>query len=257
MKTKQLPLRNEIAREDTWNMDDIYLNDDAWNEDYKKVEEMLDGFLEFKGKLGESPGTLLAGLNYSRKINQLGEKLYVYANQKLHQDTKNTNYQNLAGKAQNLTVKIDEVSAFIVPEILEIPNITLKEYQESTNELEEYRQVLDNISRQKKHTLSAEMEALLSKVGEISEGPSDIFSMFNNADIKFPAIVNEEGESIEITHGRFTDLLQSKDRRVRKEAFEGLYHEYKKFENTLASLYNSNVKGNVFYAKVKNHNSAR
>lgn len=257
MKTKQLPLRNEVAREDTWKMEDIYLSDKAWDEDYKKVEEMLEGFLGFKGRLGESADILFNGLHYSSKINELGERLYVYANQKLHQDTKNTTYQNLAGKAQSLVVKIDEASAFMIPEILEIPHKTLDEYQESIEGLSEYRQVLDNILRQKKHTLSAEMEALLSKVGEISEGPSDIFSMFNNADIKFPAIINEDGESIEITHGRFIDLLQSKDRRVRKEAFEGLYHEYKKFENTLAALYHANVKANVFYAKVKNHNSAR
>lgn len=257
MKTKQLPLRSDIAKVDTWNMEDIYLNDEMWNEDYKKAEAMLDGFLEFKGKLGESADSLLAGLNYSSQIGQLGEKLYVYANQKLHQDTKNTNYQNLSGKAQSLTIKIDEVSAFLIPEILEIPDDTLKKYKESENGIKEYSQVLDNLIRQKNHTLSAEMEALLSKVGEISEGPSDIFSMFNNADIKFPSIVNEDGESIEITHGRFIDLLQNKDRRVRKDAFEGFYHEYKKFENTLAAMYNANVKVNVFYAKTKKHNSAR
>lgn len=257
MKTKQLPLRSEIAREDIWNLEDIYISDDAWNLDYKKTEEMLSGFTEFKGRLGESAGILLAGINYYSKIKQLGEKLYVYSNQKLHQDTKNTMYQNLSGKAQNLIVKIDEASAFLVPEILEIPDDTLEKYKKSETGLGEYSQLLDNIARQKNHTLSAEMEALLSKVGEISEGPSDIFSMFNNADVKFPAIRNEDGESIEITHGRFIDLLQSKDRRVREEAFKAYYHEYKKFENTLAATYNANVKANVFYAKVRKHNSAR
>lgn len=157
--------------------------------------------------------------------------------------------------AQSLLTELTEASSYIEPEILAIPEETVRKFLAENTELQVYTQYFENIIRQREHVLPREMEELLASAGEMAEGPKDIFSMFNNADIRFPEIEGEDGEPVEVTHGRFISLLQSRDRGVRKRAFEALYGVYGSYRNTLAAVYRANVKQSVFYARARKYTS--
>ncbi len=250
-----LPKREEIALEYKWAIEDMYKDEAAWKADYELAEKMSAEFADkFQGKICDSAENLLATLEYSSKLNNIIEKLYVYANQKLHENTADTGSQAMAGRAQTLAVKSESATAFVEPEILAADPAILKTYIESEI-LKDYRHMLSDLDRSREHILTAEMEELLSEIGEFAGAAEDIFSMFNNADIKFPVIKDENGEDITITHGRYSMLMESEDRRVRKEAFEGLYHTYDKYKNTLAAIYNASVKKDAFYAKTRKYGS--
>ncbi|MBE5948700.1 MAG: oligoendopeptidase F [Lachnospiraceae bacterium] len=254
-KKSALPKREEIAREYKWAIEDMYKDETAWKADYELAETMSTEFAEkFQGKICDCAENLLATLEYSSKLNNIIEKLYVYANQKLHENTADTKSQAMAGKAQTLAVKSESAAAFVEPEILACEPVLLKQFIDSEI-LKDYRHMLSDLDRSREHILTAEMEELLSEIGEFAGAAEDIFSMFNNADIKFPAIKDENGEDITITHGRYSMLMESEDRRVRKEAFEGLYHTYDKYKNTLAAIYNASVKKDAFYAKTRKYGS--
>ena len=120
-----------------------------------------------------------------------------------------------------------------------------------------YKRAIDEIMRQKEHTLSAAEENILAQCGEMAAAPENIFSMFNNADIKFPYITDVEGNKIRITHGNFIDFLSSKDRSLRKQVFRGVYDSYKKWSNTVSMMYISKLKNDTFYARVRKYDSAR
>lgn len=256
-ESKGLLKRSEVPAEHKWALEDLFVDEAAWKSEYEAAEKLIGTYQEkHEGKLGESADALLAALTESSKINLMVERLYVYANQRLHQDTADTDSQAMAGKAQNIVVKLENATSFVEPEILAMPAEKLDEFMKDER-LVNYRQTIDNLVRSREHILSAEKEEMLSQIGEFSGAAEDIFSMFNNADIKFPEIEGEDGEKLAITHGRYVMFMESSDRRVRKDAFEGLYHTYDKYKNTLAAIYNANVKKDAFYAKVRNYNSSR
>lgn len=256
-KNTGLPDRSEVLEENTWKMEDMFSSDEVWEEEYQKLEKDMERLSVYQGKLGDSADSLYQALCcYSDMACRL-ERIVVYANQKLHQDTRNGKYQGFAGKARNLEVKFDGVSAYLEPEILTIREDLLREYLKSGNGIVEFQQYIDNLLRQKEHILSKEIEEILSMTGEFSNTADDVYAMFNNADIKFPSILNENKEEALLSHGTFISYLQSKDRRVRKEAMEKYYMPYQEHENVLAELYTANAKKDAFYAKVRHYHSAR
>lgn len=255
MAEKRLKKREEAALEDTWAIEDLYRDDKEWEKDYKKLEEAIGRLAEYQGRLGESASILLAMQRTCDELNMLAEKVYVYAGQKLHENTDNGIYQNLSSRAQGLLVKLSQAQAYIEPEILGLVEGTIEKFLEENGELLAYRQHFENMIRQKEHVLDREREELLAAVGELAEGPKDIFTMFNNADIRFPEIEGEDGEPVEVTHGRYQTLLQSSSRNVRRDAFCALYGVYGKYRNTLAAIYRANVKQEVFQARVRKYGS--
>ncbi len=247
--------REDVRVEDTWEMGDLYGSDEAWEQDFGRLERGIGELREFEGRLGEGPKVLLEMQRKSDALNELAERVYVYANQKLHEDTDNGRYQNLANRAQGLLVRLSEAEAYVEPEILGLPEGTIERFLGENEELLAYQQYFENMIRQREHVLNREGEELLAGVREIAEGPKDIFSMFNNADLKFPVIKGADGEPTEVTHGRFLTFLQIRDRSIRREAFQALYREYGKFRNTLAALYRANVKQETFYARIRKYGS--
>lgn len=255
MKQTELPLRKDVDSKLKWKIEDLYSTDNQWKQEYEQLKQMIPKFLEFKGNL-KSPSTLLECLKFSDEVSKLSERIYVYANMKLHEDTSNSLYQGLADQAQNLMIQIGSASSFIVPEILSIDTNTIDEFIESNPELKVYRQYLSNIMRQKPHILSPEIEQILAEAGNIAEAADNIFSMINNADIKFPDIKDENGKYVQLTKGRYNLFLESDNREVRKSAFENLYNTYSKQKNTLAATLSASVKKDCFFAKVRNYKSA-
>ncbi len=255
-RENSLPFRNEIEDQYKWRLEDLYGDDEQWEKDYQKARESIPYLASFQGRLGESAQSLLEGLQAFSDASQTVEKLYVYAHMRRDEDNTRTKYQAMSDRAMSLNVEVDSATSYITPEILSIPRDRIQDFLEQEKKLEIFSHYLDEIIRQKDHILSEREEMILAQAGDMAQASENIFTMLNNADMKFPVIQDEEGREVEITHGRFITLMESKDRRVRKDAFQGLYHTYEKQKNTLASILNGSVKKDIFYSRVRKYSSA-
>lgn len=254
-KMAKLPKRNEISDEFKWRLEDMISSKEEWENMYKEIMSMTEEITSYSGKLKESADTLLDCLKKRDQLEEKLSRLYVYSNMKLHEDANNSEAQNTAEKANSLMVKVNSSISFIEPEISSMSDDLLKNYMESADGLKLYKTYFDDLLRKKEHILSMEEELLLARAQELAGTPENIFAMFNNADLKFPTIKGEDGNDVELTKGRYVTFMESKDRRVRKDAFEALYSTYSKYKNTLAATYNANIKKDIFYMQAKKFNS--
>ncbi|PYG85012.1 oligoendopeptidase F [Ruminiclostridium sufflavum DSM 19573] len=253
---KDLPKREAIASKFKWKLEDIYSDISLWEKDFKKVKGIAVQISGFKGKLADSPEMLLDCLKMSDEVLSLNDKVFVFARMKRDEDNGNSTYQALTDRASTLATEVFAAVSFIVPEMLDIPEDKLLSYTEANSGLSVYLFTIQENIRQKGHILSDNEEHILALSAEISDAAGDIFTMYNNADIKFPYIKDEDGEEVEVTKGRYVAFLESKDRRIREDAFNAVYSTYKKMKNTLAAMLTSNVKKNRFYAMVRKYPSA-
>ncbi|NLJ78225.1 MAG: oligoendopeptidase F [Tissierellia bacterium] len=248
--------RKDIPEEYIWDLESMYEDLEDWEEDLRKLQGLAENYSEYNGIVAESADTLLNALRDRDDIYRLASNLYSYANMRLDQDTRVGESQALLDRALAAYVRVQEGTSFLVPEILQIDADKLSSYYKEVDGLELYRQYLDDILRQQEHVLSIEEENLLAQMGEITSAPQQIFSMLNNADIKFPSIMDEDGEEVEITQGNFIPLMESKDRNVREAAFKALYGTYKDFRNTYAQTLNASIKKNIFSTRVRKYASS-
>ncbi|WP_462408991.1 oligoendopeptidase F [Neobacillus sp. Marseille-QA0830] len=254
---KTLPARSEIQVEETWKLEDIFASDQEWEKEFQEVTKLIPEIKKYEGKLVESAEMLFSALQFQDQLLERLGKLYTYAHMRYDQDTTNSFYQGLDSRIQNLYTQAASQLAFIVPEILSIEESKVTGFLNRKPELKLYEHALEEINLQKPHVLSAEQEALLAEAGEVMDASSNTFGMLNNADIEFPSIQDEKGEQVEITHGRYIRFLESKDQRVRCDAFKAVYKTYGNFKNTFASTLSGNVKKDNFFARVRKYNSAR
>lgn len=250
-----LPKRSEIEKKYQWRLEDIYSSNDTWEEDFKKVKVLVEEVVKLRGQLGQSADTLLHCLKLNDDLMSLNDKVFVYARMRRDENNGEPVYQALADRASTLSMEVYAAISFVVPEIISIPEDVLKGFIDSNKELQLYRQSIDELLRQKKHILSEREEEILALADEVAEAPGNIFTMLNNADIKFPFIKDENGEEVEVTKGRYIKFLESKDRRVREDAFHAFYSSYNKLKNTLSSSLTGNIKKNKFFATVRKYNS--
>lgn len=255
MSENQQCKRSEVPEALKWKLTDLYASDDLWEKEVDTIGSLSKKIADYAGKLGDSADTLLHFLKERDTLLQLMSRMYVYANQSYHQDTADAHYQAYAAKAESVRVEVSASLSFADPEILAIPEERIAKFYEEEPELEKYRRAIDVIMRERAHTLSTEEESILAAAGELAASPENIFSMFNNADIRFPYITDVEGNRIQITHANFIKFLNDKDRSLRKEAFRGVYHTYAKWGNTLAAVFVSNLKQERFYAKMRKYPS--
>lgn len=250
-KAKQ---RSEIAQQDKWRIEDIYATDEAWEADYNECIRRAQEKCAYQGRLAESALILYQALKESDEADLLVEHVYVYAFMKYYEDTANAVYQEMSGRAQAAVTKLSEKYAFLTPEILAIDEKKMQEYLNSDT-LALYRHALEDILVKKDHALSEKEERLLAMAGQVTASPNEIFSKFNNADVKFGTILDEDGNEVELTNGRYSVFMESNDRSVRENAFKALYRQYGNFKNTLAATYYANVKQACFYAKARKYDS--
>lgn len=246
--------REEQRREDCWAMEDLYASDGLWEDDFKKFSEELKSFSRYQGRLGESADILLEAL---QELDQLSCRLgyiYIYAEQKYHEDTGNSTYQGLSARACRLNMEMDQATAYVEPELMQISELRLEEFYQQCPELELYRRKLQECLRMKPHILSQEMEEILAQTGEMAQAPQNIFSMFQNADLRFGKLT-VDGKKMELTQGNFVRCLENRDREVRRSAFELFYKKYQEFQNTLAAAYSGSLAQDIFYAKARKYPS--
>lgn len=246
--------RSEISDEYKWSVKDLYSSDELWNNDYEKALKSTQEKSSFEGCVMDSADTLADALSESEKDDYITERLYVYAFMRYYEDTSDGTYQQMSGKAQMLAVKMSEKYSFFVPEIMAADDDKVARFLDS-DKIKPYRHLLCDMLAKKEHTCSQKEEKLLAMASQMADSPSDIFSKFNNADVKFGKVHDEHGDEKELTSAGFSVFMESRDRNVRKEAFYALYRQYKSYINTLAASYYGNVKQAVFFANARNYES--
>lgn len=253
---KAVPKRAEMDKKYQWHIEDLYASDTLWEKDYKDLETNITTLVSYEGRLGENVSVFLDYMNRKQEIMKKFERVYVYANQKYHEDTGNAVYQKMTARAQQLSLQLNSATVFEEPELLSIGKEKIDVWIKESAEMEVYRRFFYELFRQQKHVRTKEMEAVLADVSDMSDDVSNIFSMFNNADVKFPSIHGKEGEKIPVSHGRYSVLMESRDRTIREQAFHSIYSQYGQYKNTLAAIYSANLKNSAFFAKMRNYHSS-
>jgi len=253
---QKLPKRQELPRQYTWNLESVYADESRWEEDFRLVKERIPRLASLSGSLDQSPQRLLDCLTLRDETSKLLERLLVYARMRKDEDNGNSRYQALADRAAMLATELSSATAFIVPEILSIPEEKLRGFLDAEPGLALYEHHLDELLRQRPHVRSTEVETLLAQSHEVSRTPDNVYTMLTNADIKFPTIVDEQGNEVELSHARYNQLRESQDRRVRRDAFVAMHRIYQGYRNTLASSLAGSVKADVFYARARNYATA-
>jgi oligoendopeptidase F len=256
MAVVNIPERKEIKDNDKWDLKSLIQNDDEWEKLYKDLETRMNGYENFKGRMGESLETFRISLEFDMNISREVEKIYTFAH--LRSDEDKTNQFTLAmyQRSVNLYTRISELSSFMTPEIQEIDEAVIKSYMDDSS-MNDYRFFLEKILRFKPHTLTKEMEQIIAMMGEIAQAPSQIFSQLDNADMTFGIIADSEGNETELSHGNFSTFLQDPDREVRRQAFFQYYQSYKNLKNTVAATLDHSNKKDSFYAKVRKFSNSR
>ena len=249
--------RSEIPIEYTWNLESIFPGNEDWERDFRALQGRLPELEALKGTLAQSGQALLAVLQKRDELFKEIERLYVYASMRRDEDTTNSTYQGMADRAMQLYVHASTAASYIEPEILALPQETLDQFVQETPELQLYGQQLRDLNRKRGHVRSAEVEAVLAAAGEVADAPGTVFTMIDNADLKLPTIKDQTGEEVPLTKGNYLVFIRSTDRRVRKEAFEGMHGTFLKQRNTIATTLASQVKADIFYAKQRSFATCR
>ncbi|HEX2988457.1 MAG TPA: oligoendopeptidase F [Chloroflexota bacterium] len=250
-----LPDRRDIAPEYTWSLEDIYADADTWEADFQRVRESIPQLEQFKDTLRESPRRLLDYLSLRDDTSNTLDRVYVYANMKKDEDNTNGTYQALADRAAVLGADLGKATAFFSPELLAMPDETLEAFLATEPGLEIYRHALDDLRRQRPHVRTTEVEEVLAQASEMARAAGNSYTMLAEADIKFPSILDEQGRTVDLTQSRYSQFRICPDRRVRKEAFQGIHQTFEKFRNSFASTYSSQVKADIFAAKTRRYGS--
>lgn len=256
MSEERIPKRSEVPEQFKWALEDIYATDEKWTEDLQKLKAMPERIAAFKGRLSESADTLYDFMQLSDEISVLCDSLGNYAQRRSDEDTANAKYQGFIGQLMNAYVAVNSAGSFETPEIISIEEDKLQEFYEDKPELKLYKRALDKLRRKKAHILSEAEEKILALTGEMGQSPENIYSMFSDADLRFPDAVDKDGKAHQVTHGSYIPLVQSEDRVLRKSAFESMYGTFDKFKNTCAATLSAQIKAVNFYAKARRYDSS-
>ncbi len=251
-----LPERGDIEGHFKWRLEDIYPDVDSWEKDFHKAGELAARFTEFQGKLGTSAAVLLGCLQLRDELGRTLSRLVAFAFMRRDEDTAETSSQALADRIMGLYAQAGAATAWITPEILQIPEATLQTFLKESDELRVYRFALEETARSRPHILSIPEETLLAGMTEVGQIPDNVFSMLTNADMRFPTVTDDSDRQVELTEERYGQLIRSSDREVRRAAFMGLFETYTRFRNTLGTTLTGSMKRDAFSSRVRKYGSA-
>lgn len=249
--------RNEINVEYTWDLTSVFVDDQAWRDEFVSLEADVAKGSDLAGHLLDSAQNLLEITELQLSLMRRLEKLYVYASMKQDEDTRVSAYQELYSQINGLYARFGQTFAFYEPEFMAVTKEQLESYIAEEPGLNLYRHYFDRLLFQKEHVLSPKEEALLAGASEIFGSASEMFEILDNADIILPFIEDENGDAVQLTHGNYIHFMESDDRRVRKDAYEALYSVYEQYQHTYAKTLQTTVKVHNYQAQVRNYQSAR
>jgi oligoendopeptidase F len=248
--------RSEIAEQYKWDIEAMYADEEQWETDFAAARKRAEDFQKFAGQLRTDGKTLLRAFREADHIWQITERVYVYARMKRDEDNGISRYQALADRAQSLIAAVAASLSFFTPEFLAIPARRLAEFRKAEKGLSGYDYVMRAMLRRKAHVLSKNEENLLAQLSEALGATGEIFTMINDADMKFGEIKDEKDKRVEVTHGNYITFMESQDRRVRKAAYNAVYSAYTAQKNTLATTYGYNTKVDAISARVRKYGSS-
>lgn len=258
MSSKELKTREQIDKKYKWNIEAMIPDESIIDKTLEDVKAQASAYAEeFSGHLTESADTLLSAYKKRDDIWRKLEKIYVYARMKRDENNADSTYQAMSDKCSAVIAAVSAATAFFTPELLEASDDIILGYIEENEALGEYEFAIKDTLRQKAHILTEAEENILAQMSEITGATNDIFTLLNNADIKFASITDEDGDEVEVTHGNYIKFMESHNRDVRKAAYNAMYDSYKELINTIATTYNYNTKTDVVGARIRKYDSAR
>lgn len=253
---KEEKLRCEIEDKYKWDLTKIYKDEKEWQKDFDDVKEKILKVLEYKDSFLSNGKKLYEYLKYDEEVSRKLEKIYYYAHLNYDADTLDEKYKVMTNKVSDLFTKYNELSSFVVPEILKLDEEKLNTFYKDEEKLEDYRFSIENIYRFKNHTLDEEKEKMLSNLSKCLSNPEETYEALTDSDFEYDYITDEKGNKVKFNESNYSLFIKSKDRSVRKEAFEMLHNKYKKYIRTITSTYKGEVENNVVLAKIRNYDSA-
>ncbi len=248
-----VPTRKEVSTKDCWDLSSLYQNVDAWNVEFTQGKNNLEKVQSFSGNLTTSAKHLAEGLQCYLDSRRQIEKLYTYAHLKSDEDTSNTENLGRLQKAIGLYAELSSVSSYIAPELLALEESTLASYLKEEC-LKDYKLIIEETVRYRKHTLSPQEESILAQGIEVFSSCRQIFSQLNNADLDFGTI-EIDGKKTPLTHSTYTLLLKNPDPQIRKQAFEQFYSVFDSHKNTISAAFAGSLKKDSYLSKVRKYNS--
>lgn len=252
-----IPKRNEVPEELKWDLTRIFKTDKDWEIAYNQVKNDVQSLSNLKEKFTESGHKLYEGLNKILTVSRNLEKVYVYATMSSDVDTSNAHYLGYVAQVQALTSQFEVAIAFLNPAILQVPEEKMAQFKSEEPRLNDYAHMLEQITRKRPHTLSAQEERLIADAGDALSTSENTYNVLTNSDMEYGYVQNEDGEMVQLSDGLYSLLIQSQDREVRQNAFDVMYATYDQFKNSLASTLSGEVKEHNYNARVHHYDSAK
>ena len=252
-----IPKRNEVPEELKWDLTRIFKTDKDWEIAYNQVKNDVQSLSNLKEKFTESGHKLYEGLNKILTVSRNLEKVYVYATMSSDVDTSNAHYLGYVAQVQALTSQFEAAIAFLNPAILQVPEEKMAQFKSEEPRLNDYAHMLEQITRKRPHTLSAQEERLIADAGDALSTSENTYNVLTNSDMEYGYVQNEDGEMVQLSDGLYSLLIQSQDREVRQNAFDVMYATYDQFKNSLASTLSGEVKEHNYNARVHDYDSAK
>ena len=253
---KEEKLRCEIEDKYKWDLTKIYKDEKEWQKDFDDVKDKILKVTSYKDSFLSNGKKLYEYLKYDEEVSRKLEKIYYYAHLNYDADTLDEKYKVMKNKVSDLFTKYNELSSFVVPEILKLEEEKLNTFYKDEEKLEDYRFSIENIYRFKNHTLDEEKEKMLSNLSKCLSNPEETYEALTDSDFEYDYITDEKGNKVKFNESNYSLFIKSKDRDVRKKAFEMLHNKYKKYIRTITSTYKGEVENNVVLAKIRNYDSA-
>lgn len=252
-----IPKRNEVPEELKWDLTRIFKTDKDWEIAYNQVKNDVQSLSNLKEKFTESGHKLYEGLNKILTVSRNLEKVYVYATMSSDVDTSNAHYLGYVAQVQALTSQFEAAIAFLNPAILQVPEEKMAQFKSEEPRLNDYAHMLEQITRKRPHTLSAQEERLIADAGDALSTSENTYNVLTNSDMEYGYVQNEDGEMVQLSDGLYSLLIQSQNREVRQNAFDVMYATYDQFKNSLASTLSGEVKEHNYNARVHHYDSAK
>ncbi len=252
-----VPERSEIDETYRWELGSLFESDEEWEQAYDAVAERLSELSEFEGQLTDDATTLARFFDRHQEIMRQVDNIYTYAHLRSDENKQVSETQAMLTRAKSLYTDASTATSFLEPELQQLDRETTEAFFEQEPDLETYEHYLDDVLRQKPHTRSEEVEALLSELGEVTGAPGEIYNMLSNADMTFPSVEDPDGEETQITLSNFTSLLKDPDREFRQRVYEAYFDEWETVRNAVGAAYRNSVKKNEKLAAARNYETAR
>ncbi len=245
--------RDTVLESERWNLETLFASVDAWNAEREALQAELPNLEALRGTLGEGASALLHGLTVADEIDERLDRLFAYAMLSRDEDTRDSGAIQRYEQVMSLAVAHGRATSWMAPELLSIPDETLIGFIDSEPTLEPFRRSIEQVIRERPHIRSAEVEEVLADTGEMAQTASNVFTFLDNADFSYGSITDTDGNEVEVTKGRYHRFLESRDRRVRRDAYEAIHRPYQSHRNSLGSLLTGTIQRDAFYARSRRY----